>query len=67
MMDVLALISGEYAGLGSLVVIYSINPGITSFSLSPTTTYIDIKLQSKILIIKSCFEKEKESLILLFQ
>lgn len=38
-MDVLALISGEYAGLGSLVVMYKTNPGITSVSLSPTTTY----------------------------
>lgn len=36
--DVLALISGEYAGFGSLVVMYNINPGITSHSLSPTTT-----------------------------
>lgn len=38
MMDVFALISGLYAGFGSFVVMYNMNPGITSFSLSPTTT-----------------------------
>uniref|UniRef100_A0A2M4D0S6 Putative secreted protein n=1 Tax=Anopheles darlingi TaxID=43151 RepID=A0A2M4D0S6_ANODA len=39
MIDVLALISGLNGGFGSLVVMYSIKPGITSHSLSPTSTF----------------------------
>ena len=39
MMLVRALISGVYVGLGSLVVMYSMKPFITSTSLSPTLTY----------------------------
>lgn len=38
-MEVLALISGEYGGFGNLVVIYSMNPLRTSHSLSPTITF----------------------------
>ena len=38
MMAVLAEISGVYDGLGSLVVMTSLNPFMTSTSLSPTLT-----------------------------
>lgn len=37
--EVFALISGEYGGLGSLVVMYIMNPLRTSHSLSPTNTF----------------------------
>lgn len=38
-MEVFALISGEYGGFGSFVVIYNMNPFKTSHSLSPTITF----------------------------
>lgn len=37
--EVFALISGEYGGFGNLVVMYNINPFNTSHSLSPTITF----------------------------
>ncbi len=48
MIDVLAEISGVYAGFPSLVVTYNLKPSITSHSLSPTFTYKGMHVASEI-------------------